>query len=50
VVGHGRTLTGPEVTHTAVVLALRRAKEAGEVEEVEATHPDGDRCTRWGAV
>jgi hypothetical protein len=31
-------------------LALCRAKEAGEVEEVEATHPDGDRCARWRAV
>jgi hypothetical protein len=50
VVGHGRTLTGTEVTHTAVVLALRRAKEAGEAEEAEATHPDGDRCAHWRAV
>ena len=50
VVTHVRTLTGVEVTHTAVVLGLRRAKEAGEVEEVETTHPDGDRCARWRAV
>jgi hypothetical protein len=50
VVTHVRILTGAEVTHTAVVLALRRAKEAGEVEEVEAAHSDGECSARWRAV